>query len=1561
YWQKITQIETQPLPKDHLHQQVLAGASESITVQWNREETEQLLKQVPRAYNTEVNDILLTALGMALHSWSGLSQVKINLEGHGREEILPELDITRTVGWFTSQYPVLLEIEEGKHLGYQIKSVKEALRQIPNKGIGYGIWRYLSRHAEGMEWGVEPEISFNYLGQFDQDIQAEEGSPYSTGATSSDKHLRSYALDLNGMVSEGELMLDISYSPLEYHRGTIEKLAQCLKESLQAIITHCITKEKTELTPSDVLLKGLTIEEVEQIVEQTKAIGEIENIYRLTPMQKGMLFHSQMDPQSGAYFDQLVFTMRGHLSVDLFRKSFHTLMQRHAVLRTNFYSSWREEPFQIVYRKKNSDFYFEDLCQMSEDESAKYTQHFIEEDKKKGFALEQDALMRLSILRVKEREYTFIWSSHHILMDGWCMPILTKELFEMYFAYQNQQEPNLEMIPSYSAYIEWLEKQDNQIAANYWKEYLANYEQQTLLPQRKQQKTTEGYVSEKVSFDLGKSLTERIDQVTKQYQVTMNTLIQAAWGVLLQKYNNADDVVFGSVVSGRPAEIPGIEKMIGLFINTIPVRIHGSAEEAFDDLMRRVQAQAIASQEYDYYPLYEIQAQTEQKQNLINHILVFENFPVEEEMEHQADQWSATDEEELDITDASAVEQTNYDFNVTVIPGNEIRIRIEYNSLVYDAQILNQIQNHFIHLLEQIANDPQISIKALAPVTDAEENQLIEVFNNTATDYPREQTLHQLFEEQVKRTPEAVAVSFGNEQLSYTELNARANQLAHRLQAEGVQTESLVGILVERSIETVVGILAILKAGGAYVPIDPSYPVERMEYILQDSGARWLLIQGTESVPFPFQGTILHLSAEESYSPNKENVYSSTAWNDLAYIIYTSGSTGQPKGTLITHRNVIRVVKQTNYIDIEQADRVLQLSSFAFDGSTFDLYGSLLNGARLVLIKKEALLHMESLAQIIEEENISLFFITTALFNALVDQDPSCLKGVKNILFGGEKVSVSHVRRALETVGKGKLIHVYGPTESTVFATAYPIHELHEHVETIPIGYPISQTEVYILDRHHQLQPIGVPGEICIAGDGLARGYLHQSELTAEKFIAHPFKEGEILYKTGDLAKWLPDGSIEYIDRMDHQVKIRGFRIELGEINHRISQINGMKESIVIAKQNEKGSTNLCAYYVATEEWEGSFLRQMLAKELPNYMIPSYFVQLEQMPLTPNGKIDRKALPEPEESMITRQEYVAPRTEEEKILTEIWKEVLGIQSIGVKDDFFDLGGHSLKMMQLVHLIRSHMNIEVPLNKLFELSTLEEMAQIVVKMKFETGEHQAVTKLNHEGPLNVFCFPPGLGYGVAFYEIAQHLDKHCVLYGLDFIDDAEDHEKMLTQYVDTIVGIQEQSPYVLMGYSLGGNLAFEVAKVMESRGLVVSDIFIIDAEKRNHLTEISPVQMEEQVQYLLEDVAENMIESVRKKIHAYMMYNNQLINTGVIQANIHALVADGVQIENPEESDVLLWRSSTVQQATEYEIRGEHDEVFESPYIEENARIIQRIVKKIIEKQSSLIDERVLSR
>ncbi|WP_255288952.1 non-ribosomal peptide synthetase, partial [Bacillus cereus] len=620
YWNEVEQIPTGLLPKDKEQDCGLIKDSEVISVQWTASETGQLLKQANRAYNTEINDLLLTALGMAIHKWTGMERIAVNLEGHGRESILSDLDITRTVGWFTSQYPVVLPIEAGSDISHQIKNIKEGLRKIPNKGIGYGLLKYLSENQEKQTFTMNPEISFNYLGQFDQDLEnsAMQISTYSSGSDVSGEQSRPFALIINGILTDGKLSLGINYSRRQYKRETIEQLANELQESLREIIEHCVTKERAELTPSDITFKGMTIDVLNRIVQETKHIGDIEDVYPLTPMQKGMLFDSLLNSQSKAYFEQATFDVQGSMNVKAFVQSLEQLVQRHAIFRTNFMSAWNDEPLQIVYRNRKVDFHYEDLHEMEESSREEWVEKHTNQDRERGFNLAEDALMRMIILRTEEQTYHVIWSFHHILMDGWCIPLVTHEIFETYYAIQEQREPKLSVVTLYSDYIEWLEAQDYEESSKYWNDYLEGYEGQTLLP--KENLENEGYVLDELLCEIDKELTQKMKQVASDNQVTINSLIQTAWGALLQKYNGSQDVVFGSVVSGRPTDIPGIENMIGLFINTIPVRIRCEAEESFVEVMKRNQKQAVVSHAYDTHPLYEIQAQTEQKQDLITNL-----------------------------------------------------------------------------------------------------------------------------------------------------------------------------------------------------------------------------------------------------------------------------------------------------------------------------------------------------------------------------------------------------------------------------------------------------------------------------------------------------------------------------------------------------------------------------------------------------------------------------------------------------------------------------------------------------------------------------------------------------------------------------------------------------------------------------------------------------------------------------------------------------------------------------------------------------------------------------
>ncbi|WP_149094049.1 non-ribosomal peptide synthetase [Paenibacillus terrae] len=1557
YWEELGQAELSPLPQDYRHnehEKPLIGDSESVTAVWTSAETEQLLKQANRAFHTEVNDLLLTAVGMALQAWSGNERFLIHLEGHGREAILPEVDITRTVGWFTSQYPILLDMPEEVALSQRIKHVKEGLRSIPQKGIGYGVLKYLAdrqgQAASPAIFTADPEISFNYLGQFDQDMKGNDlqSSSFGGGMPLSPTMARTYTLDFSGMISGGQLGLTISYSRTSYRPETIERLAKLLESSLREILMHCVNKEHPELTPSDISYKGLSVEGLDSLLSEMGAAGEVDNVYALTPMQKGMLFHSQLDSQAAAndaYFEQFSYDLRGQLDIQAFAESMNILVRRHEALRTHFYFGRDTEPLQVVYRSRDCGFQYKDLRKLDVDQRDTWLKSFKLENKARGFDLRRDVLLRVAILRTGEDSYHFVWSFHHIVMDGWCLSLVNKEVFESYAALQEGRVPELAPAVPYSSFIEWLEAQDREVAADYWSSYLSGYEQQTALPAVKSGRKSEGYTASDWVTDLERELTTRVEETAKRYQVTMNTLLQTAWGIVLQKYNDHNDAVFGSVVSGRPSDISGAENIIGLFINTIPVRIRSEAGESFAEVMKKMQEQALASHAYDTYPLFEIQALTDQKQNLIQHIMVFENYPVDEQVE----QLGQNDEAPFEIDNVTVFEQTNYDFNLAVMPGEALRLSFGYNTQVYDVADIRRIAGHFIHLLEQVTVNPNIAVSEIKLTTPQEESEILNVFNegvsaNTISDDTTRYTLHRLFEQQAARTPDHIAVVFEDAKLTYRELNERANQLARTLRSQGVKPDQRVGLLAERSIEMIVGLLAILKAGGAYVPIDPEYPADRIRYMLEDSGAPIILLQQALADRISFGGDIVALDDPQAYAQDGSNLVAVTGPEQLMYVLYTSGTTGQPKGVMVAHRSVANTVswfaeRYAAYV----THRLILTAEYTFDPSVEQIFGVLLHGGELHCIRRETLLSKQLLLEYITSQEIGLLDIPPVLMREFLANEPK-IPCLNTLICGGERLEDSLKEKI---VIKGYSLHNhYGPTETTIDALA----AVCEPGTAVHLGRPIRHTGAYILNSHKQLQPVGVIGELFISGAGLAKGYLNRPELTAEKFIDHPYAPGQKMYATGDLARWLPDGNVEFVGRIDDQVKIRGYRIELGEVEAQLANVPSVRDSVVIALRDGAGQQQLCGYFTADEQLTVREIRGVLSATLPGYMIPSAFVQLDRIPLTTNGKIDRKALPAPETTLHTGTEYVAPRTDVEQLLATIWQEVLEIPQVGVHDDFFTLGGHSLKVLELIRKVHLASDIELPIRSVLEFPTIEEQALALLKSDLESKADSPIIQLNEHGPVSIFCFPPMLGYGLSFAELAKQLDQDAVVYGLEFIDDAADEQEMLARYVDLIVSTQAQGPYVLLGYSMGGNLAHKVADALECQGHAVSDIFMIDSVKSTEALSFTAEETEQEIHAMLEQVPESYREllndTYQRKMIAYAVYGNQLLNIETVQANIHGFVAAGSETVKGTGDNRLLWKNATQGSYAEYTLIGGHYEVLEPGFIEENVKSIRAAIQNI---------------
>ncbi|MEW6736491.1 MAG: amino acid adenylation domain-containing protein, partial [Acidobacteriota bacterium] len=1020
----------------------------------------------------------------------------------------------------------------------------------------------------------------------------------------------------------------------------------------------------------------------------------VSDVYPLSPLQQGMFFHTLYAPQAGVYFEQLSFTLAGNLNVSALKQAWQQVMERHSAFRTALIWEGLDEPLQVVLKQVQLPWQEQNWCDLSPLQQQQQLMSFLSQDRKQGFDFSQAPLMRLTLIHISDNLYKFIWSHHHLIIDGWSIALTLKEVFLFYEAYCNDKELHLDHSRPYRDYIAWLQQQDIHKAERFWREVLTGFTNPTTLIVEKHFTVLTEEVEKQVEVAFSPRLTTDLQTLARQHQLTLNTLVQGAWAILLSHYNGLEDIVLGVIVSGRPPELSGIEDMVGLFINTLPLRVKLPVDKPVLNWLESLQALHIEMQQYEYVSLTQIQGWSAVPRNraLFESIYVFENYPVDNTLSKL--------DSKLHVNDININHKTNYPISLVVTLTSQLLLKLSYDSSRCEADTITRMLGHLQVLLEGIVADPLRSIFDIPLLNEVECQQIIE-WNNTNREYPTDLCIHQLFEAQVKKVGARIAVVFGQQQLSYEELNRRANQLAHLLCCLGVGPEVVVGICMERSLDMIVGLLAILKAGGAYLPLDPSSPLERLASMIIDSQIKLLL---TQQQIIKSLSTIEHQIVcidrdwPEISSYSEENPINRTVTDNLAYVVYTSGSTGQPKGIAIPHKAVNRLVLNTDYVQLGTKDTIAQASNASFDAVTFEIWGALLNGAKLIVVSKEVVLVCKEFATQIQEQGINTLFLTTALFNQLAQQEPRVFNSLKQVLFGGEQVEPKWVWKVMKAGGPARLLHVYGPTENTTFSSWQLIVQIAEAANTISIGLPIANTQIYILDTRMRAVPIGVAGELYIGGAGLARGYFKNVELTAEKFVPHPYSKqaGARLYRSGDWGRYRTDGSIEFIGRIDNQVKLRGFRIELGEIEAKLNEHRQVRECVVVASEGSSIEKRLIAYLVteAGENISTAQLQHYLQDRLPEYMLPSAYVQIERLPLTANGKVDRRALPAPDYSRTDIERTItALRNPLEEVVAAIWTRVLAIARVSIDDNFFELGGHSLLATQVISQVRSTFKVE----------------------------------------------------------------------------------------------------------------------------------------------------------------------------------------------------------------------------------------------------------------------------
>ena len=1037
----------------------------------------------------------------------------------------------------------------------------------------------------------------------------------------------------------------------------------------------------------------------------------------LSYAQERLWFIDQMEPGSTVYNIPSALRLEGSLQIAALGQALQEVIRRHEVLRTGFVEIGGR-PRQLIKDTVELDLGITDLTALQAIDREECIKRLLKEENSKGFDLATGKLTRASLLRVTETEQVLMLTMHHIVSDGWSSRVMMREVGSLYESFvQGHPSPLGELQTQYVDYAawqkDWLNGEVLQRQVNYWKQQLTGAPEVLDLPTDKPRPALRSYLGARQLLRVPIDVTESLERLSRRQGVTLYMVLLSAFKTLLYRYSGQNDILVGSAVAGRTRL--EIEPLIGFFVNTLVLRTELNAESTFEELleqMREIVLQAHAHQELPFEKLVE-ELQPERSLShapLFQVMVTLDNTPgARLELPGLRMQM---------LTSDSTTAKFDLTLGLTQTEDGMVG-SIQYNRDLFEAVTIQRMVIHYQHLLREVVNDPERTLGRLSLLSQAEQYQLLVGWNDTATIEPEWQSVAGQFEHQVEVTPDAIALVFEDECLSYRELNARANQLAHHLGALGIGLEKRVGICVDRSLEMIVGVLGILKAGGAYLPLDPKTPAQILETMIADGGVSILLTQtglrdksgiAADSV------LIICLDSEwgETATHTRENPVNQSDGTNLGYVMYTSGSTGKPKGVCVSQGSIVRLVKEVNYAELSRDEIILQLAPISFDASTLEIWGSLLNGGRLVMAMAQSPTLAE-LGETLNRYHVTTLWLTAGLFHLMVDERIDGLRPLRQLLAGGDALSLAQVEKVLRELPDCQLINGYGPTESTTFACCNRINKWEGLNGSVSIGRPISHREALILDLNFEASPIGVSGELYIGGEGLARGYLNEPSMTAERFVPNRFstRPGARLYKTGDMVRYRPGGEIEFQGRNDFQVKVRGYRIEMGEIEAALAEHDDVREVVVIAQRSGgSGDKRIVAYLVANEGKEPSarVLREFLEERLPSYKVPSVFVKMDSLPLTANGKVDRRALPKPDQKRIEDDERVeTSRTPAEELMAGIWSDVLGYQQVGINQNFFDLGGHSLLATQIISRVRSTFDTEVPLRWIFESPTVAGLA------------------------------------------------------------------------------------------------------------------------------------------------------------------------------------------------------------------------------------------------------------
>jgi amino acid adenylation domain-containing protein/non-ribosomal peptide synthase protein (TIGR01720 family) len=1441
YW--LAQSQPQPLPAAlapdrEPAQTPLQASTRQCEFELDEAETAQLLRESIQPYRNGVDELLLAALGLALRALGGGDTLWVALEGHGREPIGDAPDAGQTIGWFTSLFPFRVALGDGD-TGRALRAVKDARRRVPHGGLGYGLLRHAVAHPALTASETMPQVLFNYLGQFDVAVSGQSAfalAAEGVGRTVSERQRREFALGFNALVSGRRLRVAIDYSADAYDAATVGRLVEAFDRALRAVLAHCL-QAAPRLSGADLPLADVDLAELDAL----QAEYDIARLYPATAMQRGLLFHTLMDGQ--AYTSQIALTLEGPLDAERLHQAWQAVVDRHDVFRTAIVDAGTR-PHQLVVRTATLPWEEIDLRALPEaGREAAYTRRQ-QALRREGFDLRRPPLMHLALFRLADDRHRLLWSHHHALLDGWSLPRVYQEVMGHYqAALAGAALPALPAPHPYEDYVAWLESRDANAARAYWNARLGDVEAPTPLSVDKLPAAREGR-HRFAECTLDPDATARLLALARRSRTTLYTVLQFAWAWLLHKYSGEDSVVFGAIASGRPPELPGVEGMVGLFINTLPVRVRIDPKQDIPTALARIHRDFQDSTEAGHLPLPEIARQSGMPAGvgLFDTLMVLENYPLDQAI-------GADTAEGLRLSAVDAFEETHYTLTVNANLSDRLHFRCSFRTDVVAETVVERLLGHLLCLLRQLPaqDDPA----ALELLTAAEQSQLA-AWHVAEASAPT-QCLHHWFERQVAATPDAIALRCDEDSLSYAGLNARANRLAHVLRARGVGPESLVGLCVERGIPMLVGVLGILKAGAAYVPFDPSTPAARLAYLVEDSGVAAVVGERATAELLPQNAVQVllddpALDAAPDTDPDHDAV--AVRPEHAAYVIYTSGSTGKPKGVVVEHRHVSRLMTVSErHFGFDAQDVWTLFHSYAFDFSVWEMWGALLYGGTLVIVPKEVARSPERFHRLVADRGVTVLNQTPGAFEQFrkVDAASNETLRLRYVIFGGAALDYHSLLPWMQRHPQGpRMINMYGITETTVHVTFREV----THADVLAgrgslIGPPLADLSLLVLDPAQRPVPIGVTGELYVGGAGVSRGYLHRPELTAQRFLSLPGLTG-MFYRTGDLARRHEDGELEYVGRIDNQVKIRGFRIELGEIEAELHRQPHVREALVLAP-GEGAERRLVAYAVLDEtapdagdaRRAAQALREGLARTLPEHMVPSLILVIPVFPLNINGKIDRARLPKPETAIVADAE-ARPLTPAQARMAEVWCSVLELPAIGADDNFFAVGGDSIRAIPLVSRLKTA-GFVLGIKDLFEAPTI---AQLTARCEDRVDGSGAVAALAPFALLDE-AMRAALASGISTGELADAypmtaLQQGMVFHNLLSHDHATYHDVMsfhvrlawdAARFGKALAALTAQHELLRTVFSLEGQTPLQCVLARHAPEVVEIDLTALDPAAR----------------------------------------------------------------------------------------------------------------------------------